>query len=129
MVSLLFNESHFAACGFKLRGDDPKALKDVILALQTQSKSVITESKGGGGQSEQSPDVLAQFENLSKLKKTKVDSASEEASEAIPFSSRVKFMLDLIYDIKNDKKRNIQEDAALGYLKKSVKQITSKRGE
>jgi nucleolar MIF4G domain-containing protein 1 len=66
--------------GFQLRGDDPGALRDIIVEVQERAK-VEVEAKA----------------------------KARAAGDAQASSSRIAFMLDFIYDLKNNRKRAAQE--------------------
>ena len=90
--------------GAQLRADDPAALKDIILLMQTRY-SEIQEQK------QNSPAKVA----------------TPETSETKDFNMRVQFMLDMIYDMKNNKKRTMDHSQNTDHLKALVKQ--AKKGK
>jgi len=63
-------------CGMKLRGDDPGAMKDFVLSIQNSVNQLKSHSGVG-----------------------------EDGKTDVLYSTRMKFMLDTICDIKNNKKR------------------------
>ncbi|RLN00872.1 nucleolar MIF4G domain-containing protein 1 isoform X2 [Panicum miliaceum] len=63
-------------CGMKLRGDDPGAMKDFVLSIQNSVNQLKLHSGVG-----------------------------EDGKTDVLYSTRMKFMLDTICDIKNNKKR------------------------
>ncbi|KAJ3434357.1 nucleolar mif4g domain-containing protein [Anaeramoeba flamelloides] len=99
--------------GIALRKDDPTALKDIILLVQEKVVSI----------------------NDSKNKSSKGGGKENEDEDEDIFTSRVNFMLEMIYDLKNNKQKFLKTSALtqLTKLKEKVQQSKIKweknRGE
>jgi hypothetical protein len=99
--------------GPQLRSDDPSALKETILLLQKQAGTPpICDCQ-----------LLASRGVSAEATKTEPNNnATAESS----FGSRVKFMLQTIYDLKNNKKAG--DDTLMQTYKKSVSNFAKKNG-
>lgn len=72
-------------CGFQLRSDDPSALKDIVILVQERAIQTSLNEKGG----------------------TEID---KEASISRASPSRIKYMIEAITDLKNNKKYRKDEE-------------------
>eukprot|EP01117_Protostelium_nocturnum_P009064 TRINITY_DN324_c0_g1_i3.p1 TRINITY_DN324_c0_g1~~TRINITY_DN324_c0_g1_i3.p1 ORF type:complete len:485 (-),score=107.07 TRINITY_DN324_c0_g1_i3:23-1477(-) len=92
-------------CGFQLRSDDPSALKEIVLIVQKQ--------------------VTDHGIDISETKKSKEEGDEDQKN----FNFRARFLIQMIFDLKNNKvKNNHGEDSPVVRLKKIMKGYLSKRG-
>lgn len=91
----------YLVCGWELRNDDPASLKEIILLVQK------TASEKGFKLSLSSNEITP-------------------VNETVSFSRRVQFMLQSIYDIKNNKQK--LSNNSLADMKKLINQISAKKG-
>lgn len=106
-------------CGTQLRKDDPAALKDIILSIQTRARLMLQDAPTEVSPAAPPPSELSAL--ASKLQglagRSTIADAGAGAGSAI--SLRVRFMLDLIGDLKNNKRRrHVDVVEALASLKK-----------
>lgn len=85
-----------ANCGYQLRKDDPSSLKEIILLIQSKAKIYNATHKAAAGAA--GAGAAAQPSSSSS-------SAAAGLADPMP-EGRVAFMLDMIYDLKNNKKRH-----------------------
>jgi nucleolar MIF4G domain-containing protein 1 len=88
--------------GFQLRSDDPAALKDIIL--------LVKEKAASAGVNVETPTKTAE-------------------TEAEQFNLRVKFMLQTIFDLKNNKRKASDDDSVMQQTKKTIKNILGKKSK
>jgi hypothetical protein len=81
-------------CGSQLRHDDPAALKEVIMKVQTNALQLKTADAGDADKDASSGSAKA-------AKTTTATAAQNKSLEGLP--PRVRFMLETIYDLKNNK--------------------------
>ena len=103
------------ATGFQLRSDDPSALKEIIILVQQQAiKYNITLDKDNS--------------DKNKEIKNNNNNNNEDDEEKQGFTLRAKFMIQTIYDLKNNKQRGNNDDSSLIIqLKKQVRNIMNKQ--
>ncbi|KAJ5069070.1 nucleolar mif4g domain-containing protein [Anaeramoeba ignava] len=95
------------SCGPNLRGEDPTALKEIVLSIQQK----VIEKKNE--------------EKDNKKDDNENDSENDSEDESI-FSHRVDFMLDTIYDLKNKQNKfNYAEQAEIKLLQSTIKSTIS----
>ena len=92
--------------GPQLRHDDPSALKDIVLAVQAQAH----KATAGGA--------------AAAAGTGKDDDDGEESG----FSARVQFMLDTIYELKNNRQAETPELLLVQRLRKTAHRVAEKRG-
>ena len=86
--------------GPQLRHDDPSALKDIVLAVQSQAHKATAQNGGGG----------------------------DGDDDASGFSARVQYMLDTIYELKNNRQAETPELLLVQRLRKTAHRVAEKRG-
>jgi hypothetical protein len=82
-------------CGSQLRHDDPAALKEVIMKVQTNALQLKTTADAGDA------DKGPSSGSAKAAKTTTATTAQNKSLEGLP--PRVRFMLETIYDLKNNK--------------------------
>jgi nucleolar MIF4G domain-containing protein 1 len=103
-------------CGTQLRKDDPAALKDIITTIQTRAKALIGTDEPSSSTSAAAPTLSDVATLASKFQNKTKTVAPVAAKSAVSF--RVQVMLDMIYDLKNNKKRQVDVTDALQSLQK-----------
>ncbi len=98
-----------------MRSDDPAALKEIILSVQQRASTITMDS---------TPTDTPQKKE-STNSNSNSNGKSDQPEET--FSSRVRFMLQTIYDLKNNKQRMVEDSPAI-HIKKSMKNYLNKRG-
>ncbi|KAL6058151.1 Nucleolar MIF4G domain-containing protein 1, variant 2 [Balamuthia mandrillaris] len=88
-------------CGTQLRSDDPQSLKEVILMVQEKAAALSKANK----HNEQTTEEAMTVDPKTNMKTKTLEHESEEKSELKGLPSRVRFMLEAIYDLKNNKQR------------------------
>ena len=92
--------------GPQLRHDDPSALKDIVLAVQSQAhKATAAAAAKAVGSGDKDDD-------------------GEESG----FSARVQYMLDTIYELKNNRQAETPELLLVQRLRKTAHRVVEKRG-
>ena len=88
--------------GPQLRHDDPSALKDIVLAVQGQAHKATTAAAAAGN--------------------------GDEDGASSGFSARVQYMLDTIYELKNNRQAETPELLLVQRLRKTAHRVVEKRG-
>jgi len=106
-------------CGLQLRREDPGGLKEIILVVQ--QKAVQLKVNSEPGQDEQASDDATE--------KASADSTKNKGLEGLP--TRVRFMIETIYDLKNNKTRKVSEanQTAVSQMKTMVKKLLKGKNE
>lgn len=100
--------------------DDPTALKEIVLLVQ---ESAIKLNKELSAAKQPQTDSTKPSSTQQSVSISQGEGTSEHALSALP--SRVRFMLESIYDLKNNKQKNLAAAMVhLGHLKKTVRAIS-----
>jgi hypothetical protein len=101
-----------------LRKDDPAALKDIILLIQSKAKAVVSAGAGAGAgagaatsASVKSTAGAGAGAEAEAEAESKADEGAGVSGSSFPL--RVRFMLDMIYDLKNNKRRLAEAQTGL----------------
>ena len=89
--------------GPQLRRDDPSSLRDIVLAVQERAEKALAG-------------------------KDDDDDGDDEDSEGSGFGARVRYMLDTIYELKNNTQGELPELMLADRLRKTLHKILEKRG-
>ncbi|CAI6009169.1 unnamed protein product, partial [Closterium sp. NIES-65] len=96
------------ACGLALRADDPVAMKEFILAVQSKAADIrrqAQEAQSEGAAGAKAAPVLSKRSKAADIRRQAQEAQSEGAAgaKAAPvLSKRVEFVLETITDIKNN---------------------------
>lgn len=106
-------------CGSQLRHDDPAALKEVIMKVQTNALQLKTADAGDADKDASS----------GSAKTTTATAAQNKSLEGLP--PRVRFMLETIYDLKNNKTKQASDanTAQVSQMKTMVKKLLKGKNE
>ena len=81
------------ACGMKMRSDDPSSLKEIILLVQHSVQRVKREEK-------------EEREEREQQQEGETGDSSSSSSSSSSMGPRMDYMLDTLYDLKNNKTRH-----------------------
>lgn len=84
--------SMMTACGMKMRSDDPSSLKEIILLVQESVQRVKREER--------------EREEGAAKRSAKGGAAKGDGKETTTMTARMDYMLDTLYDLKNNKTKH-----------------------
>lgn len=103
-------------CGMKLRGDDPSEMKTLISSVQSRANYLKASSEKGQSNLSSIRVYMVSLFSESYLLQTSIDDHH---------FLQMKFMLETIYDIKNNRKRSEEDTLKFTQVKKWLQKVST----